>query len=320
MQCETYLSSPLASVSVPDRSHRFFWTEPATSRLFLNLQSGTFNFSSVPASEQSFLDIYISVLAWKITNWAIFPTPKVFGFHWNCSRRKERLPNPKELKLSNYNFLSHHLLVQDHFSTKLFIFHLMTNHKNVKCPFDCKCGYNESRKIPTLKDNVWVLSTVGLFKFVGLSSRLIRTDPSINYLQLPRLSSAHWPPIKSKVWLIFEANSSNSTSFCFQSRVGCEAVHFISSNCFRVNVGFISPAIDLSSLLTYFVINRSFFRSLFSHEPILLLQYFHWARCFYYIHSFEYFSVSVFSKEKFHKFSNNCRSALTSRSVFHFPK
>ena len=24
MQCETYLSSPLASVSVPDRSHRFF--------------------------------------------------------------------------------------------------------------------------------------------------------------------------------------------------------------------------------------------------------------------------------------------------------
>ena len=65
MQCETYLSSPLASVSAPDRSHRFFWTEPATSRLFLNLQSGTFNFSSFPASEQSFVDIYISVLARK---------------------------------------------------------------------------------------------------------------------------------------------------------------------------------------------------------------------------------------------------------------
>ena len=38
---------------------------------------------------------------------------------------------------------------------------------------------------------------------------------------------------------------------------------------------------------------------------------------FYYIHSFEYFSVSIFSKEKFHKFSNNCRRwPANSKSIF----
>ena len=128
------------------------------TRFSLNLQSISFNFSSFLTSEHSLLAstqyFYLSVVVWKIIIWA--PNFVARKFISSASKNiqfslklftDERLPNPKELKLSNYNFLSHHLLLQDHFSTETFSSYFtwwqITKLQHYTISFDCElpiCG------------------------------------------------------------------------------------------------------------------------------------------------------------------------------------
>ena len=96
-----------------------FWTEPAPRWLssIYKVELFLISLRSQPQNSPSQLP-HRHFLAWKITNSADnVSTSQNIRFSLK-HLTEERLPHPKEFKLSNYKFLLRHLLLQDHFSTK----------------------------------------------------------------------------------------------------------------------------------------------------------------------------------------------------------
>ena len=121
--------------------------------------------------------------------------PKISSFHWNSSRTKD-YPTPKSSNFLIITFSRTTFFYKITFQLKLFL-HISLDdksqncstikfHSTVNCPYVDKMDPRESN---LLKIMVKVLSTGGLFKFVGLSSRLITADPSIifSFHHYPRL-------------------------------------------------------------------------------------------------------------------------------------
>ena len=144
----------------------------------------------------------------------------------------------------------------------------------------------DPRECNLLKIMVKVLSTSGLFKFVGLSSRLITADPSIifSFHHYPRLVGCQSNP---RIGSFFKLTSQKEFQFHFSAfsvfnqglvKRQCTANPFISTNCFPL-----SPS-DLFHLLLIYL------HYLYALSSIGLVfftwidtgfEYFHLTRCVY---------------------------------------
>ena len=184
--------------------------------------------------------------------------PKISSFHWNSSRTKD-YPTPKSSNFLIITFSRTTFFYKITFQLKLFL-HISLDDKSQNCSTiqfhsTVNCPHVDPRESNLLKIMVKVLSTCGLFKFVGLSSRLITADPSIifSFHHYPRLVGCQSNP---RIGSFFKLTSQKEFQFHFSAfsvfnqglvERQCTANPFISTNCFPL-----SPS-DLFHLLLIYL-------------------------------------------------------------------